>query len=186
MLLNDLASLTGCPRTVQLGGSPYKVHPLTVEDLGTLQDWVDRQFPDPFDTANREIDRGRLVLDAQGKPAREPYSVAQQQYLLRVAMEQREKGTRLIGTPEADAKLHSMEGLKQLLLVSIRKGDPGFGEADADALYRKMGVGDIAQLVILTNLAMVTSDPKDPTPSGTETTTATGQAGESPAWTGGA
>lgn len=168
-MIHDVASLTGTPRTVQLGGEPWRVYPLTVEDLGTLQDWVDRQFPDPFDIASREIDRGRLVLDAQGRPSREPYPVAQQQFLLKTAMELRERGRRLIGMPEADAKLHSMEGLKELLLVSIRKGDPAFTREGADNLYRKMGVGDIAQLVLLTNLSMVTSDPKDPTPSGTET-----------------
>lgn len=168
-MLNDVASLTGAPRTLRLGGESTLVYPLTIEDLGTLQTWVDDQFPDPFEIAAREIDRGRLVFDAQGKPSREPYPVAQQQFLLKTAMELREKGRRLIGTPEADSKLHSVEGMKQLLLVSIRKGDPTFDEAAAAELYRKMGVGDVAQLCILTDLSMVTSDPKDPTPSGTET-----------------
>lgn len=169
-MIDDLASLAGAPRPLKLAdGTTFRVYPLTIEDLGTLQAWVDAQFPDPFDIASREIDRGRLVLDAQGRASREPYPVAQQQFLLRAAMELKEKGARLIGTPEADAKLQSYEGLKQLLLVSIRKGDPGFSEADADLLYRRMGVGDVAQLVLLTNLSMVTSDPKAGTPGGTET-----------------
>jgi len=168
--MNDVASLTGCPHTVKLGGAPFQVYPLTIQDLGTLQAWVDGQFPDPFDTVNQEIERGRFALGDDGKPTRVPYSVAQQQYMLKCAMEQKEKGKHLIGTPEADSKLHTMEGVKQLLLVSIRKGDPTFSDAQADELYRKMSVGDVQQLVAITHLDMVTSDPKDPTPSGTKST----------------
>lgn len=168
-MIDDIASLAAVPRTVTLGGERHQVTPLSIHDLGTLQDWVDQQFPNPYDVANREIERGRASVDDAGNPCRVAYSVPMQQFLLRVAAEQAERGQRKIGTPEADSKLHTVEGMKQLLLISLRKTRPEFSAEDADRLFRAMTVADVAQLVAITNLEMVTSDPKAPTPSGPET-----------------
>lgn len=167
-MFDDIATLTATPRTVLLGGEPHQVTPLSIADLGVLQAWVDAQFPNPFDIANTEIERGRVTIGPDGKPASVPYSVAQQQFLLETAARLREKGQRLIGGEEATAKLQTVEGTKQLLLISLRKTRPEFTLDDADALFKRMTLAEVSQLVILTNLDMVLSDPKAPTPSGAE------------------
>ena len=49
-LYNDPASVTGkawAPLTIE--GKTHKVYPLTFDDLGELQAWVNAQIPDPFD-----------------------------------------------------------------------------------------------------------------------------------------
>ncbi|WP_422924504.1 hypothetical protein [Singulisphaera sp. PoT] len=166
--MNDLSSLTGQAKRLTVGGEVFDLHPLTIDDFGKLQEWVDRQYPDPFDLVNKQISAGRVTLDDDGKEKREEYNVTQQQFLFRIAMEQSSNCKHLIGRPDADALLSTLEGVKQLLLLSIRKSRPDFTDEDADRLYRRMTIGDVARVYQATNADMVMGSerPKAPTPSG--------------------
>jgi hypothetical protein len=152
--VSDLLSVTATPRALRIGGEEHRLSPLTVDDFGELQAWVDSQFPDPFEVANAVIARG-------------DYTVPQQQFFYRLAMEQSTRGKRLIGSsPEADDMVRSLEGTIQLLWISVRKAEPGFTPDDAVRLRKKMSFGDIARVFQVTNADMVLSDPKASPPAG--------------------
>lgn len=171
--MNDLASLTAQPREMEIGGETYVFHPLTIHDFGKLQGWVDKQFPDPTLIAQKAIARGKPVFDddgehrhnEKGQPLFEDYTVSQQQFLLKSALEIAAKNKPRVGTPEADELLRSLEGTKQLVLLSIKKGRPDFSEADATALFSKIALGDIERIFAATTADLVVGDPKEPTPS---------------------
>jgi len=129
--VDDLATLTAQPKPLNIGGKTYQVHPLTLNDLGAFQAWIDTQFPDPLEIASKKM---------------ATFPVAAQKHLIAVAMEQAAKGRRLLGTPDADAVAQSIEGVSQLLFLSIRKGDPSFTEADARALFNHLNAGDISRV----------------------------------------
>src|SRR5438067_1777413 len=163
--MNDIASLTAQPVIIRVEvkdeqGQPtgevleYQVYPLKISDYGELQAWINRQFPDPFDSAWKAIEQAR---------ARErPFNVAQEQFLLKNAAELALRPEHKIGTTEATELLMSAEGTIQYLMVSIRKGDPEFSEADAQKLYDNMTPLDIIKAYMATQLNLVASDPKAP------------------------
>lgn len=152
--MNDLPGLAAQPRPlrVRVDGAvrEYLIHPLTIDDFAALQVWIDRQFPDPFDVVSSAIAKG-------------DYTVAQQQYLLDRALVESTRGRHAIGTPEGDRMLFSLEGTVQMLLASIRKGDPSFSEDDARTLRKWLSLADLQALYVLTGAALVTGDPKAPT-----------------------
>lgn len=145
--MNSIAVLTAQPKKFKVGDKEYQLHPLTIEDLGKLQAWIDSQFPDPFDVVKNAF-------------AKHEYNVAQQQFMMRVALEQASRPKHLIGSPEADELLMSMEGIRQFILISIQKGDPDFTIDDLNELVAKMTSTDIAQAMNSTGLDMVVTDPK--------------------------
>jgi hypothetical protein len=150
--MDNLASLTAQPRIITIDGRDYAIHPLTLDDFGKLQGWIDRQFPDPLEVADAAIKKGL-------------YNVTQQQHLMKLAMEQALKPKHLIGSdPEADRLLLSSEGVKQQLVLSISKGDPGFTEADADALFAKLSPFDLIRVFSATGADLVIDDPKGEPP----------------------
>jgi hypothetical protein len=172
--MDNLATLTAKPQRINFGGEEHDVHPLSFEDFGTLQEWVDRQFGDPFEAVNRAIAKGRVVPGPDGEgETTVPYTAAQQQFLYKIALEQATQGKHPIGTPEADAKLLSLAGLQEQLFLSIRKGNPAFTREDAARIYGRLSPGDFARIFRATNVDMVVSDPKAMGPDGTTTTTAT-------------
>lgn len=150
--MNNIAILTAQPQILRVDGVEYKVHPLTFEDLGKLQVWIDSQFPNPLDVASQAIKSGN-------------FNFAQQQFIIEKALHAATRPKNLIGSIEADELLMSVEGYKQVLLLSIRKGDPSFDDAAAKNLFSKMTQADIARLEAITNLDMVATDPKDEPPS---------------------
>jgi hypothetical protein len=156
----SLASLTAQPRKLTVAGQDYLLHPLTLDDLGQLQGWIDSHFPDPFQVVGKAIATGN-------------YNVAQQQYLLSQALERSIRPKNLIGTPDADRLLQTVDGTVQMLLLSIRKGRPEFSQSEAAELTRQLGLGDIQAAFAVTGVSMVMSDPKDETkiskPSGNTT-----------------
>ena len=115
--------------------------------------------------------KGRVVPGPDGEgETTVPYTAAQQQFLYKIALEQATQGKHPIGTPEADAKLLSLAGLQEQLFLSIRKGNPAFTREDAARIYRRLSPGDFARIFRATNVDMVVSDPKAPTPDGATTT----------------
>lgn len=145
--MSSLSSLTAQPRKLRVGEKTYDLFPLTLEELGQLQGWVDSQFPDPI----------QVVADAIGKGN---YTVAQQQYLMKQALELASRPKSLIGTPEADRLLQSTEGTKRLLLLSIRKGRPDFTEAEAAELLKDLNGGHVEAAFSATGVDQVIHDPK--------------------------
>ena len=170
--MRDIASLTGQAARITVAGRDYELYPLTLADFGELQTWVDQQFPDPFEVVNAAIEKGS-------------YTMAQQQYLLDRAIVQATSGKRLIGTPEADRLLLTMEGMKRIIFASIRKGDPSFTEDDARELYLVMGIAHLAAVQQITTVSMVVGDPKSPSGSEPTNGASTSRATRSPASTGG-
>jgi hypothetical protein len=167
--MNDFASISNRPRPIVADGRTYLIHPFSVADFGALQVWVDSQFPDPFDLVDAQIEKGRLVTEPDGSRLRQPYPMAVQQFLLRTAHEAASKGRRLIGMAEADEKLQSVDGLKELLYLAILKGDPSFTREDAAKLYPKLSVGQVSAVFAHTGAALVCNDPKAPGAAGTPT-----------------
>lgn len=153
--MNNIATLTAQPQILRVEDKEYKVYPLTFADLGALQVWIDSQYPDPFDAVARAIKSNH-------------FNFAQQQFLLDKAIEKATQPKRLIGSPEADELLMSAEGYKQVLILSIRKGDPSFSDDDAKSLFDRMTPADVAKFQSLSNLDMVANDPKDIAPSVTK------------------
>lgn len=132
--MNDPANVTGkawSPLTV--GGRTYKVYPLTFDDLGELQAWVNSEIPDPFDAVTASPGFARLNVEAQ-------------KFAIRCAVELASKGKRRLNSPEAAELVASPEGVMQLLYLMVRRGDPSFTEADAAELVRKVTPEQIARL----------------------------------------
>ncbi len=155
---NDLASLSGAARlTLRVGGEAYPVHPLTLADLGELQAWVDSQYRDPVEIVREQL-------------AGRKFSAAQEQFLLKTALEIACRPRALIGTPEADALIRSAAGQKRMLFLAIRKGRPEFGEADADALFAALTPAELLAVMVETGAEAVSADPKSPTSDGGPTT----------------
>lgn len=157
--MSELTSLAGTPRTlrVRVDGEDreYLIHPLSIADWAAMQAWVDAQFPQPHEVTAAAIARGN-------------YTVAQQQYLMRIATELAcEHPGHPIGTPEADRLIQSLAGTKELLKIAIRKGRPEFTDAEAERLYLHLTLGQLEALYRDTEAALLMGDPKDgPTTSG--------------------
>jgi hypothetical protein len=148
-----------------VGGKEYRLYPFTLDDLGELQAWVNSVTPDPFALAQEQIASGRFTVE-QGK------------YLLRVAMEMASKGAPKIGTDEADYLIQSTDGIKEVLYLTIRKGDPKFTREAADGLFRQVSQSDVASVFRASGLeeAGIVGAVDDPKAGGSPTPTA----GESP------
>lgn len=157
--MNDLGTLNAKPRRLAVAGREYLVYPLTLDDFGGLQRWVDAQFPDPLQTVADYIER------------RPDLPVAVQKHLYAQAVQQAGQPRPRLGTPEADTIVQSVEGAKELIYLGIRKGDPGFTRDDAARLFAAMTVAHMAILHTATNADLVLSDPKAPTPAGPATPT---------------
>ena len=149
--MSSLSALTGQPRRLTVAGKSYDLHPLTIDDLGQLQSWIDRQFPDPFAVVSEAIGRGS-------------YTVPQQQFLLGQALDRATRPRHVLGTPEADRLVQSIDGVKQLLLISIRKGRPDFSDSDAAELYQSMNMGHLEAAFVATGANQVMGDPKGESP----------------------
>lgn len=117
-------------KKITAGGKTYELHPLSFEDIQQLQPWIDSNFPDPFVVVNEAIAKGN-------------YSVAQQRFLMEQAFEKAAGGKCLIGSPEAEALMGTLEGIKQLMVLAIRKGRPDFSDEEAKELFRNVGIADL-------------------------------------------
>lgn len=146
--VNDLKILTAQPQPIVLGDETYMAHPLTVDDWGEVQAWLDAQHKNPFTVVKAAIAEGG-------------FSMAIQQYMINQALDRATKPTCRIGSPEADELLTSMQGYAQILYISIRKGRPEFTVKDAAELAMKLTAIDMVEIGQATTLNMMASDPKD-------------------------
>lgn len=144
---NNLADLTAQPKPLRVGDDTFLLHPLDVGDFGALQAWIDAQQPDPFAVYDRVASR---------------YPIAQQRALFDKAMELAARPGPKLGTAEADGFLQSLEGAREILYLSIRKGDPSFSRARAEEVFKRLGVAGVARALALSHAdqLMGADDPK--------------------------
>lgn len=145
--MSDLARLTKQPQPFEHGGKTYLLHPLEIDDFGRLQAWVDSQRPDPFAKVAEQIGIGRFTM-------------AQEKHLIEAAVKVSLEPKPKIGTPEADAVLVSLAGVKQFFYLSVHKGDPSFTEQEASDAVDGMNAAELNQVLTLTTVDKVASDPK--------------------------
>lgn len=123
--MNDAATVFGKPTAVTVGGKTYQFHPTSFDDHGDVQTWLDEQQKDPFAIVQEQIAKGR-------------FSVEIQKYMVKSALELASRSRVLVGSPEADALLDSVEGKAFLIYLSIKKGDPKFKPEQAVELLRQL------------------------------------------------
>lgn len=162
-MTNDIGRLTARSREFTVDGRTYRLHVLRIEDWGEMQRWLDAQQPDPLAVARETIATGE-------------WSLSQQQYLLKTAMELASRPKPRVGTPEAAGMLDSIEGRVEMLYLSVRRGDPAFSRQDAARLFDAMSADDQSAAIEHTEAAAML-DPKAPSPSGPASTTATSASG---------
>jgi hypothetical protein len=132
--MNDAATVTGKAwAPLAVGGKTHRVYPLTYDDLGELQAWVNAQLPDPFDAVASSPGFARLSVEAQ-------------KYAIRCAVELAAKGKRRLNSPEAAEAVNSPEGVAFLLYLMVKRGDPTFTEAAAAELVRQVTPQQVASL----------------------------------------
>lgn len=154
--MNDLASLNAKPVTVKSGGKEYQVHPLTIDDHGDVQRWIDdQQETRIFEALERQTAKGSLPVEIQ-------------KYMARSALDILARNRILIGTPEADELLHSVDGKVYLTYLSIKKGDPAFTEADAKALVKREQAEAMARITEAADV-IGADDPKSKPAGGSRT-----------------
>lgn len=159
--MHDIHAIDERPTPLTVGDTTYQLYDLSWHDLATLQAWVDSKYRDP-----RELVTEHLL----GIGARLPIEV--QKFMVREAIEMARRPKPLLGMAEASAQLLSVEGLQQIVLLSIRKGDPTFSDADAEALFRKLTFDHAAEVVERTGILSIkdrgeADGPKAPAPATT-------------------
>jgi hypothetical protein len=153
--MNDAATVMGRPRPLKVGGEEYLAYPLNFDDHGDVQRWLDAQVRDPLEIVRKAIEAGDFPAEMQ-------------KFMVRSAIEIAARSRILIGTPEADALLDSIEGKALMIHLSIRKGDPKFTYEQAMGVLRKMDEISRAQAVAAAD-AMRSDDPKGRATAGSET-----------------
>jgi hypothetical protein len=131
-LNNDLAKLSGQPDQLTIDGRTFDLYPLTLGDLGALQAWLNSHVPDPFDALkgrveHLDVDVRKYLYDKAMQEARTPRHVR-------------------FESAEGLSLLFSPEGLKRLLHLRIKHGDPGFTIEKAGELCDRVPVNALARL----------------------------------------
>lgn len=121
----NLAELTGQQKIIRVGGREYQAYPLTLDDQGELQAWIDQYSVDPFDVLAQQL-------------AKRVWPQAVQEQMTKLAYEHAMRGKPLLGTVQAQALLASLEGRQMIFWLSIRKGDPSFSQDEAADLLRQL------------------------------------------------
>jgi hypothetical protein len=135
-----LDTLTAAPLTIELGGRPLRIAPLTIADLGELQAWINAQLianaPDPIAIARRLAEG--FPPEVQSELLREAY---------RDARDAREaRPTAPIGTSEAFAVTGTAAGVKEILALALRKHQPDLTAEDLDGIVGSLLPGDLDYL----------------------------------------
>ncbi|GAC1307089.1 MAG: hypothetical protein NVSMB14_12780 [Isosphaeraceae bacterium] len=147
--MNDLASLNAKTfGTVEANGRTYTVHPLTLADLGELQAGVDSQAPDPFDAVSEQLGTGR-------------FTPAQERHLLDGAIKAATARKPRIGEEEADERLRTFEGLKQIVYLGIKRGDHSITLAEVSKIVEELDPAQLAKVLNATEADKAIGDPKE-------------------------
>lgn len=133
------------PMRLVVDGEEYLVHPLTLGEIESLQEWVDAQHRDPIGTVLPHLGKG--------------LTMAAEQFMLGKAIEIASRPRARIGSVEASDLLQTSEGVKETLRVAIAKGRPGFSRADMDALWARLSPAHLAAAKATTGVDAVLHDP---------------------------
>jgi hypothetical protein len=133
---SSLATLTARPRPFEVAGVTYQLHPLRIDDFGSIQAWCDSKQPNPYKSVSDQLGKGL-------------FTVAQERALLEAAVRIDTAPKPQIGSPECDVLIASPRGMAKFMQLSIAHGDPKFTEAQALALVVSL---DLARLEELTHI----------------------------------
>ncbi len=149
----NLASLNASPRSVPIGGEVFEVHPLTLNDQGKLQAWLETQLPDPLGLVQAHIDKAKPSMEVS-------------KYLLREALHEASRTRVFLNSPEALPYLNSADGICEILWLSIAKGRPDFTRERAREVFGAMTPADVLKLQMATELDQVMAGDDDPKAAG--------------------
>lgn len=122
--------LTATPQTIELGGRPYRLSPLTLADMGELQAWIHAQLPDPVALARRLAEG--MAPEVQERILNRAFD-----------HEMAARKTHMLGTEEADLMLATLPGFVRVLALMCRAHHP---EATPDVLAPLVGGLDKDQI----------------------------------------
>lgn len=160
--MNDLSTILSRPQIITLDtGRKVRCAPLTLDDQADLQAWLDSQQPDAFEAAHREIARGRLEMNGDGKFHRVPYTIEQQKFLLHDALALNSSRRFLLGSQEAAAILQTRDGLKEMTRLALRKGTPDISDGEIDLIFGEVSREIMERIVEIADV-MGPTDPKSP------------------------
>lgn len=149
---NDLPTMNSQPKLVSCNGKTYKVYPLTFEDMGNVQLWIDEQQEKrTMGAMERAIARGTLPVEIQ-------------KFMARSSMDLLARNRILLGTPEAETFMQSLEGMVYLTWYSIQKGDKAFTIEEAEQIVKsEMGALFQEQVKVAADI-VGPDDPKSTAP----------------------
>jgi len=163
------------PKPIVVKGKTYLVHPLNFEEMGELQEWLYAQQRKQVMTAVEEaVERNKLPVEVQ-------------KYLALAALDTLARNRILIGTPEADTLMNSLEGIVYMTWLGVRRGDPSFRLEDAVEVAKvivESAMGEAIQQQIIEAVDVLrTDDPKST--AGPANGSPTSGAPQRSEWTGG-
>ena len=163
---SSLAALTGQPVAFVVGDKTYQIYPLRIADFGKMQAWCDSRQPNPYASVSEQLGTGL-------------FTVAQEKALLEAAVRVATGPKPRIGSPECDALVGSVDGIAELVRISISRGEPKFTAQNALDLISDLDDVRLAELSAALKLDMLIggrtpeedeADPKAPAPGGNSST----------------
>lgn len=158
--MDDLGTLNNRPLLLTApDGEERPQADLTLNDLGDLQAAASRQLPDPFVVAREQLATGE-------------YSLAQEQFLLRTAMETASsRKPPEMWSPEFRAFISSPCGMREAICLSLRAADPSLSREAALRFLAKLDEVAIAQATSRITIREMFGRPRDPKAATTPRTT---------------
>lgn len=136
-------------RTLVVEGEEYRLYDLSLADLGELQAWLDSLYREPLEVIAPQL--GRFDLEVA-------------KFLVRDARDAACRPRPQLGQGEANLLLLSVDGIKEVLYLAIRKGRPDFSRDDLDALCRRITLDDAYAAIEATGLMGGRDDPRAESP----------------------
>jgi hypothetical protein len=125
---DSLPTMTAAPQQITVAGKPYTIAPLTFRDLADLEQWVNRQMPDPKAVAREMI---------EGLPDALAEKIMMEAF--RVAL----RGPVKLNSPEAAQILNGPGGICQAFFLSLKKYQPNLMIQDVERLIEEMSPDEI-------------------------------------------
>lgn len=116
--------------------------------MGELQQWIDKQFPDPI----------RAII-----PHLTAMPVEVAKFAMREAQQMAARPRLKLGLAEADILLVTNEGLFEVAYLAIKAGDPSFARSEWDALRDRL-TPDMLRSAAVVDSTGLFRRPGDPPP----------------------
>jgi hypothetical protein len=153
--MHDSAILANQPAVITVQGREYRLYDLSLQDLTDLQSWVDTKFRDPL----------AVVAVFLASPAGAKLAVETRKWMLAEARQAACKPSPRLGMREATEQILAMDGLREILWLSIRRGDPTFTRTDLAELCNHVTFDQLEAAIARTGIIATRpegdgSDPK--------------------------